>query len=74
MVDTDILIDAVKGKEEAVEFLDSLESWSISGVTYLLRRVHRSRSNRSESSIRLLSALLLICLSEIRVGHLQETS
>ena len=33
LVDTDILIDAVKGEGEAVEFLDSLQSWSISVVT-----------------------------------------
>ena len=33
LVDMDILIDAVEGKGEAVEFLDSLESWSISVVT-----------------------------------------
>ncbi len=78
MVDTDILIDAAKGNDDAVEFLDSLESWSISAVT-AMEFVVGARNEREATRIdKFLAELAIVPLAaeigEFAYGLLKEHS
>ena len=69
MVDTDILIDAAKGNEAAVEFLDSLGSWSISAVT-AMEFVVGARNQREAAKIdKFLDQLAIVPLAA-EIGEL----